>query len=47
MKFSTDILVAGDQLAMISFQNLSATLITNKEIAETQQMIFKLIWQLV
>jgi sugar-specific transcriptional regulator TrmB len=42
---STDILVARDKIAMISFQNLTGVLIENREIAETQNGFLKFMWK--
>jgi sugar-specific transcriptional regulator TrmB len=46
IKFSTDILIAGDKVAMISFQNLTAVIIQNEEIADTLRVLLKFIWKI-
>lgn len=46
IKFSTDILIAGDKVAMISFQNLTAIIIQNEEIADTLRALLKFIWKI-
>lgn len=43
--FSVDLLIAGDTIAMISFDNLVAIVIENKGIAELQSNFLKFIWK--
>jgi len=45
--FSVDLLIAGDKVAMISFDNLIAVVIENKGIAELQGNFLKFIWKSV
>lgn len=44
-EFSVDLLVSGDNVAMISFDNLVAVIIENKGIAELQLNLLKFIWR--
>jgi sugar-specific transcriptional regulator TrmB len=43
-KITTDILVTGSKVAMISLTNLTGVLIDNKEIADTQRALLKAMW---
>ncbi len=43
--FSVDLLVSGDNVAMISFDSLVAVIIENKGIAELQMNFLKFIWK--
>jgi len=43
--FSVDLLIAGDNVAMISFDNLVAVIIENKGIAQLQVNLLKFIWK--
>ena len=43
--FSVDLLVTGDNVAMISFDNLIAVVIENRAIAELQLNFLKFIWK--
>lgn len=43
--FSIDLLISGDNVAMISFDNLIAVVIENKGIAELQMNLLKFIWK--
>ena len=44
IKFATDLLVFGDKVATISFENVSAAIIEDKNVAEMQKAIMKFIW---
>lgn len=44
-KFSTDILATSEKIALISFDNLTGTIIENSAIAETQMALLKFIWK--
>jgi len=43
-KFATDILVFDNKVALISFDNLTATIITDNGIAHSQKLILQFIW---
>lgn len=45
IRFKTDLLVAGDTIALISFENLIGVVIVDRAIAEMQEKMIKLIWQ--
>ncbi|EKE11197.1 MAG: Sugar-specific transcriptional regulator TrmB family [uncultured bacterium] len=44
-EFSVDLLIAGDNVAMISFDNLVAVIIENPGIAQLQKNLLKFIWK--
>lgn len=44
MKLSTDILVAGNKVAIISFKNVSGVIIEDKDIAKMQKASLQFIW---
>lgn len=46
-KFETDLLITGNQIALISFKNLVAVVIEDEAIASLQKQVFKLLWKLV
>lgn len=43
--FSVDLLIAGDNVAMVSFDNLAAVIIENRGIAQLQLDLLKFIWK--
>jgi HTH-type transcriptional regulator, sugar sensing transcriptional regulator len=43
--FDVDIMVAGDKLAFISFENMIAVVIENKNIADLQMQFFRFLWK--
>ena len=43
--FDVDIMVAGDKLAFISFENMIAVVIENKGIADLQMQFFRFLWK--
>lgn len=43
-KITTDILIFGKGLALISFENLTGLIIENIELAQTHRQIFKFLW---
>jgi len=45
IKFATDILVYDNKVVMVSFTNLTATVIEDKSIAKTQKQLLQLIWK--
>lgn len=44
MKFSTDILTYDNKVVMVSFTNLTATVIEDESIAKTQKQLLQFIW---
>ncbi len=44
LKFSSDFLVTGDKLVLISFDNLIAVIIKDKAIVDMQRKFFKFVW---
>lgn len=44
-EFTVDLLISGDNVAMISFDNLVAVIIENRGIAEIQVNLLKFIWK--
>jgi len=44
-KIKTDLLVSNDKTALISFNNLSAVIIEDKDISQAQKTMLQLIWQ--
>lgn len=44
IKFATDILVYGDKTALISFTNLTATVIEDESIANIQKQLLQFVW---
>lgn len=47
LKFSTDLLVTKDRLALISFDSLTAVVIEDKAIADMQRNFIKFVWNKV
>jgi HTH-type transcriptional regulator, sugar sensing transcriptional regulator len=47
IKFKTDLLVAGDALALISFKNLVGIVIEDQAIADMQRSMIKLLWKTI
>lgn len=45
MKFQSDLLVTGDKLALISFENRVAVVITDKAIADMQRTFLTFVWK--
>ena len=43
--FSTDILVTGDTVALVSLKNITATIVDDKEIAETLRELLRFTWR--
>lgn len=44
LDFSVDLMISGDDVAMISFDSMVAIIIENKGIAQLQESFFKYIW---
>ena len=46
-KVASDLLVTGDRLMLVSFENLVAVIITDHAIADMQRRFLKFIWKKV
>ena len=44
-KFASDLLVTGDRLILVSFENLVAVIITDHAIADMQRRFLRFIWK--
>ncbi|MEI7750262.1 MAG: hypothetical protein WCJ25_04670 [Candidatus Moraniibacteriota bacterium] len=47
LRFESDLLVTGDRLMLVSFENLVAVIITDRAIADMQRRFLKFIWKRV
>ncbi len=47
LKFASDLLVTGDRLMLVSFENLVAVIVADRAIADMQRRFFKFIWKRV
>jgi sugar-specific transcriptional regulator TrmB len=47
LRFESDLLVTGDRLFLVSFENLVAVIITDRAIADMQRRFLKFIWKRV
>ena len=45
LRFESDLLVTGDRLMLVSFENLVAVIITDRAIADMQRQFLKFIWK--
>ncbi len=45
LKFSTDIMVFDNKVVLISFENITATVIEDESITQTQKILLQFIWQ--
>jgi sugar-specific transcriptional regulator TrmB len=45
LRFESDLLVTGDRLFLVSFENLVAVIITDRAIADMQRRFLKFIWK--
>ena len=43
--FDVDIVIAGDKLVFVSFENMIAVVIENKSIADLQIQFFRFLWK--
>lgn len=47
LRFESDLLVTGDRLLLVSFENLVAVIVTDRAIADMQRRFLKFIWKRV